>query len=159
MEILPLPKNNVFRLSSRTNQKVKRKSSKSPLKNLSLFWSALAKFKYVLIYQWNEEIKTGCPQESMQHKTQRARRTHLSRSKCLHNWIILKTPKSFKKPTNQVWIQVSSTSMLSRCDIPCKKQKAPSFQRRHVHTWRNEEKKKSPIPLLTLTFIFRKFSY
>lgn len=53
-------------------------------------------------------------QELKQHKTQRAEGINLSRSKCLHNWLMLKPPKPSQNPQTKFEIQISSTYMLSK---------------------------------------------
>lgn len=106
MEILPSPSTmfSDFIVELKPTNKYKRHLSKIPLKNLLLFWSALVKLKYLLIYQWNTEIKrkTENPQESMQHKTQRAEGIHLNKGKQVSSQLIyLKNINILKNKTKQ----------------------------------------------------------
>lgn len=77
-------------------------------------------------------------QEPKQCKTQRAEGTHLSRSKCLHNRLLLKPPKSSQNPQTKFEIQVSSTYMLSKFIIRDRKPPPSRGECVHLEKWRGE---------------------
>lgn len=84
----------------------------------------------------------------MQHKTQRGEEIHLNNTKVSQK----KTHKlSFRYKFQTVLCYLDVTSVI--------RDRKPLPSREGMCTLGEMKKKKSPIPLLTLMFIFRKFSY